>query len=240
MIQFYIPDIAASPLLPEEEAAHALRVLRKDVGDEIVATDGKGYRYTCRISSVSKKSADLEVIDRQQIPLTWNTKITLAVAPTKNMDRMEWLVEKSVELGVNRIVFINCDHSERKIVKAERIRKIMVSAMKQSLKATLPELEVMVSFSDFIKSLSPDSRKYIAYCIDKESNPLFVKELELGGEVVVMIGPEGDFSQSEIELAISSGATCVSLGESRLRTETAALFSVAQIHTKEQIKETNT
>jgi len=235
MIQFYIPDIAVNPVLPEDEAGHALRVLRKGVGDEIVAVDGKGSRYHCRITSVDKRTADLEILNREDVVSGWKGSITLAVAPTKNLDRMEWMVEKCVEIGVDSIVFLECRYSERRQLKRERLEKIAVSAMKQSLKAKLPQISGLVPFDEFISSIPEESGKYIAYCIEKENNPLFVDVLDVSRDVILIIGPEGDFCKEEVEKAVNAGAECVSLGESRLRTETAGVFSLAQIHTLQQL-----
>ncbi|MDE6135121.1 MAG: RsmE family RNA methyltransferase, partial [Muribaculaceae bacterium] len=138
MIRFYAPEIAVSGLLPESESGHAVRVLRKRTGDEIEAVDGKGNLYRCRIVGDSHRGTAVEIIECLSLPKVWTPEITLAVAPTKNMDRMEWLVEKAVEIGVDRIVPLRCRHSERKEIKSERLEKIAVSAMKQSLKAVLP------------------------------------------------------------------------------------------------------
>lgn len=235
MVQFYIPDIAVNPTLPEDEAGHVLRVLRKGAGDEIVAIDGKGFRYHCRITSVGKRTADLDILDREYIESGWKGRITIAVAPTKNLDRVEWMVEKCVEIGVDSIVFLECRYSERKQLKFERLEKIAVSAMKQSLKAKLPQISGMVSFDEFISSIPEESGKYIAYCIEKENYPLFVDVLEFSRDVILIIGPEGDFSKEEVEKAVNAGAKCVSFGESRLRTETAGVFGLTQIHTLQQL-----
>ena len=138
MIQFFAPDIASTQMLPEEEARHAIKVLRSHPGDILTIVDGRGMRYTCRLLSDNPRHADIEIISTEHQPPVWHTDITLAVAPTKNADRMEWLIEKVVEIGVNRIVPLLCRHSERKVMKTDRLERIAVSAMKQSLKATLP------------------------------------------------------------------------------------------------------
>lgn len=239
MIQFYIPDIAARPLLEGEEAGHALRVLRKGAGDEIIATDGHGKRYACRIAEAGKREAKLEIIEEIPVAKPWRGHITLAVAPTKNIDRTEWLVEKAVEIGIDRLVFLECEHSERRRINEDRIRKIMVSAMKQSLKAELPQLDVMVPLAGFLKDACAGSSLYIAYCIDRSQSLLFPSALmdeDPGGSIVLLIGPEGDFSKAEVDAALAAGARCVTFGDSRLRTETAALFGLSQIHTVKQLK----
>ena len=231
MIQFYAPDIAVSGELPADEAAHCLRVLRHEVGDEIQVVDGHGGIYRCRIAEISRKGVRTEVLQHHEVRPHWGRKITLAVAPTKNADRMEWLMEKAVEMGVDRVTLLRCARSERREMRGERLRRIMVSAMKQSLKATLPQLEGPVDFMKFIESL--EGRKaslYVAHCAPELPRRPLVCEPMDAPEIVMLIGPEGDFSPAEIEAALNAGFLAVSLGESRLRTETAALFSLAAIH----------
>ncbi|MGN0309905.1 MAG: 16S rRNA (uracil(1498)-N(3))-methyltransferase [Bacteroides sp.] len=221
---FYTPDIALSHELPADEAAHALRVLRLQPGDEVVLTDGQGCFYRARISECNRKRCLVEVESKEvQAPL-WEGRIHLALAPTKNMDRMEWLAEKATEIGFDELTFLNCQWSERRIVKGERIEKILVSAMKQSLKARLPKLNAMTDFTSFVKQ--PFSgQKFIAHCHDGEKQPLR-QVLHPDEDALVLIGPEGDFSPDEVAEAIRQGFTPVTLGNTRLRTETAALVAV--------------
>lgn len=221
---FYTPEIAHSHELPADEAAHALRVLRLQPGDEVSLTDGQGSFYHARISECNRKRCMVEVVDREEQAPLWTGHLHLALAPTKNMDRMEWLAEKATEIGFDELTFLNCQWSERRIVKGERIEKILVSAMKQSLKARLPQLNEMAHFSQFIKQ--PFSgQKFIAHCHEGEKQPLR-KALQPTQDALVLIGPEGDFSPDEVASAIAEGFTPVTLGNTRLRTETAALVAV--------------
>ena len=221
MALFYVADIAERWKLSEEEAAHALRVLRLNVGAELDITDGKGKLYKAVISSIVGKHCYVEAKEILDMPKGWNGNIHIAVAPTKNMDRMEWLAEKATEIGLDAFTFLNCRFSERKVVKNERVERIIVSAMKQSLKYSKPELGEMVDFKKFV-SQERTGDKYIAHCHDDEKNLL--KDIHIAGnDATILIGPEGDFSPEEVKLAIEAGYKPVSLGNSRLRTETAAL-----------------
>ena len=221
---FYTPDIATRQDLPEEEAAHCLRVLRLAMGDEVMLTDGKGAFYRAQLSAVSGKRCCVSVMEEiRQEPL-WRGQLRLAVAPTKNMDRMEWLTEKATEIGVDEIHFLDCRYSERKVLKTDRIEKIAVSAMKQSLKARKPIVWEMTPFKRFI-SQDFTGQKFIAHCHEGEK-PLLQDVLVPGEDALVMIGPEGDFSEEEVREAVAHGFRPISLGKSRLRTETAALVAV--------------
>lgn len=197
-------------------------------GDEVVVVDGKGWSYTCRIIDAHPKHAMLEIVERKALPLPWKQQVTIAVAPTKNMDRMEWLVEKLVEIGINRFIPIRCRYSERKEIKEERLKKIAVSAMKQSLKAVLPEIMPISPFSEIVRFDA--SQKLIAYCDATIPRLLLEEVYEPNKDVLMLIGPEGDFSEEEIHQALSVGFKPVSLGENRLRTETAALYSASAFH----------
>ncbi len=234
MIQFYAPDLERTLTLPADESAHCIRVLRKKEGDVITVTDGVGNRYECEITAASPKGVSVAIISRQFIAPHWGVKITLAVAPTKNMDRMEWLVEKAVEIGVDRIVLLLCEHSERKVVKPERLIKIAVSAMKQSLKTQLPEVTELTRFDDFVAS-APNGVRMMGYCDRNLPRRELVSEYSAGADAVIMVGPEGDFSPSEVAKAMEAGFVPVTMGESRLRTETAALFGVEAIHIINQL-----
>ncbi len=229
---FYAPDIATNPELPEEEANHCVRVLRLNEGDEILVTDGKGTFYKAAIRRANTKHCEISILENWRQPALWNFKLHIAVAPTKNMDRMEWFVEKATEIGIDTITCLNCRFSERKEVKTARLEKILVSAMKQSQKATLPRLNGMTDFKRFI-SEPFDGRKFIAHC-EEEEKPLLKHVYHPGENALILIGPEGDFSTEEIRLAEKNGFEAISLGESRLRTETAALVACHTIHVLNQ------
>ncbi len=234
-IQFYAPEIADTGLLPEAESIHAIRVLRKEIGDYITVVDGKGNRYQCEIIGKNPKATQVSIIEKEEIPPHWGVKITLAVAPTKNIDRIEWLLEKGVETGIDEVVILKCEHSERKSVKIDRLERVMISAMKQSLKATLPHISGdIVDFKEFI-SAPRKGEKYIGYCDSDTRRQELVKLYTPGHDVTLVIGPEGDFSSEEIELAIQHGFIPVTFGESRFRTESAALFAVSAIHVINQM-----
>ncbi|MCF0179182.1 MAG: 16S rRNA (uracil(1498)-N(3))-methyltransferase [Bacteroidales bacterium] len=228
MIIFYSPDIALSSELSEEDSGHAVRVLRHKEGDKVVVVDGNGSFYETHIVSAHPKHCVLE-IDNVTKESHWNYFIELAVAPTKNLDRVEWFLEKATEMGLDRFVPLRCRFSERKELKTERLKKIAVSAMKQSLKATLPQIEEMTDIKSYITE-DFDGQKFIAHCIKDAERKLFSKEIKPNSRIRVLIGPEGDFSEEEIELAIQNGYVPISLGEQRLRTETAALAAVHTIH----------
>lgn len=234
MIQFYAPELQETLSLPEDEAKHCLKVLRHRCGDIIEVIDGKGYRYQCRIINDNPRKMEVEIVNRVEVIPAWNTFITIAVAPTKNLDRMEWLVEKLTEIGVNRFVPILCRHSERKDLKVERLQRIAISAMKQSLKATLPVISPMTPFYEFIKTDESEAR-FIAYCDATIPRLSLAKEYKGGRSVSILIGPEGDFDIDEIKTAIDSGMKPVTLGDNRLRTETAALAACDTIHVLNQL-----
>jgi len=231
---FYAPDIAENPELPQEEAGHCTRVLRMKEGDDVRVTDGKGSFYNCVISAVSGKRCMLRIQEQITPEPLWKGHIHIAVAPTKLMDRNEWFVEKAVEIGVDSITFIKTAHSERDVMKMERIEKIAVSAMKQSQKAVLPQLEGVVGFRQFIDS-HRQGNLFIAYCGPGEKVHLKDAALPSDGETVVLIGPEGDFSQAEVDYALQAGYRIVTLGPSRLRTETAALAAVHMMNLNAQV-----
>lgn len=224
MHTFYTPNIMASAELPEEEAAHCLRVLRLTIGDEILLTDGKGFFYKAQIDGIAGKRCHVKIVETiEQVPL-WKGHLHLAMAPTKNIDRTEWLAEKATEIGFDELTFLDCRFSERKVVKNERIEKIVVSAVKQSLKARKPQVNEMIGFTRFIRQNFP-GQKFIAHCYEGDK-PLLQDVLDADADALVMIGPEGDFSPEEVRQAEEAGFQAVSLGRSRLRTETAALVAV--------------
>ncbi|WP_290044903.1 16S rRNA (uracil(1498)-N(3))-methyltransferase [uncultured Muribaculum sp.] len=235
MIQFYAPDINETLTLPESEAQHCIKVLRTRIGDSIEVIDGKGMRYTCRLLDDKPRHASVEIIERFPVLPVWRYHITVAIAPTKNIDRMEWVVEKLTEIGVNRIIPVKCRHSERKEIKIERLERIAISAMKQSLKATLPEIWPMTPIDKVISELNATQR-FVAYCDPTIPRLSLAKEYNPQSEsVVILIGPEGDFAPEEIKAAIDSGYCPVTLGDNRLRTETAALVACDTFHIISQL-----
>lgn len=239
---FYSPE-ADTQELPPEEAAHAIRVLRMKEGDELTLTDGKGTFYDAHITLASPKHCRLCIDRKWEDHRLWKGRINIAVAPTKNLDRMEWFVEKATEIGMDNLTLLACDNSERKVVKTERLEKITVAAIKQSHKAFKPEISPMIPFKNFVEQ-PLKGQKFIAHCYTPEecadaggapaegriqhlTGRNFLGDLlEADGEATVLIGPEGDFSLKEVEMAVKAGFTPISLGESRLRTETAALVAV--------------
>ena len=232
MHRFYCPDIADTLTLGEEDSKHCVKVLRMGEGDTIEVVDGNGTLYTCRITMAHPKRCAVEVTERMQQPPHWGHRIVLGVAPTKNLDRIEWLVEKCVEMGVDRIIPLRCHNSERTVLKTERLKKIMVSAMKQSLKATLPLLDEMTPVAQVLAEPFEGTR-CIAYCdeqLPRGQRLTLTGVYRPGQDVMVLIGPEGDFSPEEVQAARDAGFMPVTLGESRLRTETAGMMSVAWIH----------
>lgn len=225
---FYVPDAANCTELPEEEAIHALRVLRLKAGDEMMLMDGKGNYYRAEVTLAHTHHccyAIKEVLPQER---QWKGSVHLAIAPTKMMDRIEWMVEKAVEIGVDELSFLDCQFSERRVVKLPRIEKIVISAVKQSRKAWMTQVNEIKSFDDFINTISTEC-KYIAHCYDEIPRTYLFDELRLSSDTcdaVVMIGPEGDFSIDEVRRAMDKGFKSVHLGTSRLRTETAGLSAV--------------
>ena len=206
------------------ESKHIVRVLRKTEGDILKITNGKGLLFDAEISFANDKRCSAIIINVEEKQKPWNYYLHIAIAPTKNNDRIEWFLEKATEIGIDEITPIICSNSERRIVKLERFEKIIQSAMKQSLKFTLPKLNAPIKFNDFINQ-DLDGKVYIAHCEEQDKNILqsVVKPSE---KTIILIGPEGDFSIEEIKKALDKNYTPISLGESRLRTETAALVTV--------------
>lgn len=225
---FYAPHIRINPVLPEDESGHVIRVLRLNKGDEIRITDGTGFFYRAIITGPHPKHCEVKIITTEQQTPLWSFQIHIAVAPPKPIDRMEWFVEKATEVGIDVITCLNCRFSERHEIKEARLEKILISAMKQSQKAQLPLLKGMTDFSDFINQPF-DGLKFIAHCEEGEK-PLLQQIYHCGKNALILIGPEGDFSPEEITLAIQKGFRPVSLGKSRLRTETAAFVACHTIH----------
>lgn len=235
MIQFFAPEIETIPKLPESESQHAIRVLRKSAGDIIEVVDGKGSRYQCRIVDPHPKHTVIEIEERKEVKPAWTNLLTIAVAPTKHLDRMEWLVEKLTEIGINRITPLRCRHSERKELKRDRLEKIAISAMKQSLKATLPIIDEMTDFKQFVTT-DMSAQRFIAYCDDYIQRKALVDEYHPNHDTTILIGPEGDFSSEEVSLAFENNFCPISLGNNRLRTETAALVACDTCHILNQYK----
>jgi len=230
---FYVPNAESSNELPVEEAAHASRVLRLESGDEVFLIDGAGCFFKAQLTLVTKGRCLYDIVERLPQEKTWNGRIAVAMAPTKVIDRVEWTLEKATEIGIDEFSLLNCAFSERRNVKLERLDKIVVAAVKQSRKAWKPLLNDLQPFENFVKQPRRGA-KYIAHCyaeIDKKD--LYGELLQLNGdeEVTILIGPEGDFSIDEVRLAMNKGYVSVSLGQSRLRTETAALAAtmIAQL-----------
>lgn len=225
---FYAPDIAVTSELPEEESQHCVRVLRLKEGDPITLTDGKGFLYTAILANAHPKHCRVDITEQHRQTPLWNYIIHIAIAPTKNMDRMEWFVEKATEIGINTITCLRCRHSERREIKLQRLNKIAVSAMKQSQKTWLPQINEMIDFNTFI-SQKLDGDKMIAHCAE-DKKQLIKDSYKPNSNALILIGPEGDFSSEEINAALSAGFSPISLGKSRLRTETAALTACQTIH----------
>ncbi|MEO8773439.1 MAG: 16S rRNA (uracil(1498)-N(3))-methyltransferase [Gelidibacter sp.] len=226
---FYNPDIyeeTTQMSFTKDESRHIVKVLRKSSGDQLQISNGKGWLFIAEITTADIKNCTASILSKSFEP-SRPYKVHLAVAPTKMNDRYEWFLEKATEIGVDIITPIICDHSERKIIKNDRFEKIIQSAMKQSLHNYMPELNEAISFSEFI-SQPFSGQKFIAHC--EETKKISLKNaLQSNADVLVLIGPEGDFSSSEIQLAIASGFKPVTLGNTRLRTETAAVVACHSI-----------
>jgi 16S rRNA (uracil1498-N3)-methyltransferase len=221
---FYTPELSGNTYtLDETESKHCIRVLRLEKGNEITLVDGRGGWSTARIADPNPKRCVVNVVRLELNFGKRDYQIHIAIAPTKNMDRIEWFLEKATEIGIDRVTPLLCRFSERKEVKLDRLEKVMVSAMKQSLKAYLPKLDELTKFTDFIRQPF-EGQKFIAHC-EEQHRELLKNLVEPNGNYLILIGPEGDFSPDEIELAISAGFVPVSLGDSRLRTETAGVVA---------------
>ena len=222
---FYNPNItetATSFVFDKEESKHIIKVLRKKEGDILFVTNGFGYLFTSEIiiASDSKCTVKINSFEKQEKS---KFHLHLAVAPTKMNERYEWFLEKATEIGIQEITPIICEHSERKVIKTDRFQKILESAMKQSLHYYLPKLNEPIAYKDFIKK-GFHGQKFIAHCEETDKKSL-KNELENGKDVTILIGPEGDFSVKEIQLAVENSFIPVSLGNTRLRTETAAVVA---------------
>lgn len=223
MALFYAPDIEQNPILPEEDSQHAIKVLRMAEGDQLEVIDGKGNYYLAEITIANHKKCGVKILKKQSNYHKRSFHLHIAIAPTKNIERIEWFAEKATEIGIDEITPVICRFSERKIIKHDRMEKILISAMKQSKKAYLPLLNEQCTFEEFIKrTFSGDL--YIGHCYEKDKKKLCTT-YSPGNDATILIGPEGDFSEEEVQFAINAGFIPVSLGCSRLRTETAGLVA---------------
>ena len=213
--------------LSSEESKHICKVLRKKDGDTLNFTDGKGNLLIAKIMTADSRKTRVSIVEKQQKEKQHNYYLHIAIAPTKNMDRFEWFLEKACEIGIDEITPIICSRSERKVLKTERCNRILLSAMKQSLKFHLPKMNEAISLKDFVKQ-DFEGNKYIAHCGDSLRQGLREKKKE--ERTLIIIGPEGDFSPKEIDLALQNQFKAVSLGTSRLRTETAGIVAVHTIN----------
>lgn len=230
MIRFYSPDILSTGFLREDDSAHCCRVLRMKAGDEIRVVDGKGKEYMCEILDPNPRRTQVSIVSVTEEDRHWKPRISLAVAPTKNFDRMEWLLEKAVEIGVDKVTFLDCAHNVRRVIKPERVERIMVSAMKQSLKSRLPEFGGIVAMQEFVKA-EDSAAKFMGYCSPEIERLEFARNYDGVSDLCILIGPEGDFSADEVEDAMRNGFLPVTFGNTRLRTETAALYALCCAHT---------
>lgn len=225
---FYVPNATEHNELPTDEAIHAIRVLRLKIGDDIFLIDGKGTFYEAVVTLANSKHCLYEITQTLVQNKTWKGHIHLAIAPTKDISRIEWLVEKATEIGFDEISFLNCQFSERKNLRIDRIERIVISAMKQSRKAWKPIVNNMLSFEDFIQK-EVTGQKFICHCYNEIEKTDFFSNINNSGlfeEITVLIGPEGDFSINEVHQALQQQYKSTTLGNSRLRTETAGLAAV--------------
>ena len=229
---FYVPNAAVETELPAEEAVHAIRVLRLKEGDEMFLMDGEGCFYKAEVALVSSKKCLYTIKETLKQEPVWRGKIHLAIAPTKDMGRIEWMTEKATEVGFDEISFLDCKFSERKTLRADRIEKIVISAVKQSRKGWKPVVNPMTPFRRFIENCSNNGRKFICHCYPEISCADFFTTISQeeqpssAEDITVLVGPEGDFSIDEVRFALEHGFESVTLGNSRLRTETAGLSAV--------------
>ncbi|MBV5314081.1 MAG: 16S rRNA (uracil(1498)-N(3))-methyltransferase [Prolixibacteraceae bacterium] len=231
---FYTPELSGTTYtLDESESKHCVRVLRLEQGDEVILVDGRGGFFTAEITDPNPKRCSVRVVKTELNFGQSGFHVHIAIAPTKNIERIEWFLEKATEIGLSRVTPLLCRYSERKEIKADRLEKVMVSAMKQSLKAYLPQLDQLTKFGDLIKQPF-NGQKFIAHCEDQHRDLL--KNLIVPNQnYLILIGPEGDFSSEEIEQALKSGFQPVSLGDSRLRTETAGLVACHTFNLMNQV-----
>lgn len=220
---FYQPQALTTSHLTEDDSRHAVKTLRLTVGEQIAVTDGQGNHFGCVITKADARQCAFRIIEQAFTPAR-PFSIRICVAPTKNLDRIEWFVEKAVELGIERISFFFGQHSERRVLKLERIEKIAIAAMKQSLQSRLPQLDEAVGFDTLLQQID-EQQRFIAHLdVETKTEHLF-RAAVTNQSYVVLIGPEGDFSEAELQQALQAGFQMVALGPNRLRTETAALLA---------------
>lgn len=225
---FYVPSASETTELPKDEVQHVARVLRMQAGDEIMLMDGEGCYYRAALTIVSNHRCNYEILETLPQQRQWQRRLHLAIAPTKLIDRMEWMAEKAVEIGIDELTFLDCKFSERSVIKLSRMEKIVVSAVKQSHKAWMPVLNEMTAFKQFIDT-PRSGAKFIAHCYGEVERIYFFEEiskLSADEDITVLVGPEGDFSIDEVRYAVNAGYKSIHLGDSRLRTETAGLYAV--------------
>lgn len=223
---FYAPEISLPRYtLPEEESKHCVRVLRMSIGDELFLTDGRGSMYRCKVVNDNVKRCEVEVVEHIEEYGRLPYSLSMAVAPTKNIDRFEWFLEKATEVGISEVWPIECEHSERRQIKEDREEKVITAAVKQSLKAYHPTLHPLTPLKRLL-AMPFDGQKYIAHCNSELGEREYLgSNIKKGGNVLILIGPEGDFSPEEIKFALQNGFKPISLGNQRLRTETAAVVA---------------
>lgn len=225
---FYVPEMTTGLVeLPETEARHAVQVLRKRVGDQLDLVDGQGRFFRGDIVAAGKKNCSLDVKLVREVPRRADYRLRIAISPTKTNDRFEWFLEKATEIGVDEIIPLACHRTERPRIRLDRYEKVVVSAMKQSLQAWLPRLHPLTSFTDFVDTLEAEEQGFIGWCDEQVNSPL-AEICQAGRDVCILIGPEGDFTAEEVELARQHGFVPVTLGPNRLRTETAGV-AAAQV-----------
>lgn len=225
---FYVPNAAENMELPSEESVHALRVLRLKTGDELFLMDGAGTFYRAEVTLATNKHCMYRILETLPQERTWRGHLHLAIAPTKDIGRMEWMLEKATEVGFDELSFLHCRFSERRVMRVDRMDKIVVSAVKQSRKAWKPIVNELTPFSDFMNMERP-GRKFICHCYEEIDRKDFFTELQkdsTNDDLTVLVGPEGDFSTDEVRLAMERGYESVTLGSARLRTETAGLSAI--------------
>ena len=225
---FFVPDASAHNELPNEEGQHATRVLRLEAGDEVFLMDGVGQFYRAVLTLVTQKRCLYEITETLPQAKAWSGRIHLAIAPTKNIDRIEWIAEKCSEIGWDELSFLHCKFSERKQLRTDRIEKIIVSAVKQRRKPFMPTVNELHDFNQFV-SQNRQGRKFICHCYDEiEKSDLFhlLNDMDKDDDITILVGPEGDFSIDEVRFALQNGYESVTLGNFRLRTETAGLMAV--------------
>ena len=224
---FYIDKISDEIILNKSESKHIIKILRKKKNDIVFFTDGKGFLFEAVITKADVKKCILRVLNKASKTKQHNYHLHIGIAPTKNIERFEWFLEKATEIGIDEITPLICERSERKIIKLERLNKILISSIKQSLQYQLPKLNKMMTFKDFVIK-DYNQKKLIAHCGIDKKQPLM--SLKNKNKYLILIGPEGDFSATEIKLAIENNYTSISLGENRLRTETAGIVATNTIN----------